>query len=176
MVHTVVLFVEAWERESENRFAFWIKKGVHKNKGLSTKATPLAIAVFLKYSSDPVVASLVQDIFMVLAKTEGCLEPLEARLVPTLVSILDAPLSTVDNGCTKDMAVNGGSVSSGLKAVALDVLQTVVRSALVVKGQPNCLSEVMMTRAFPTALNATTNTDDNSVMQVSFCARSYLLY
>ena len=109
-----------------------------------------------------------QDVFMVLAKTEGCLEPLEARLVPTLVSILDAPVSCVsDNGHKDNGLVNGSTVSSGLKAVALDVLQTVVRSSLVVKGCPNCLSEVMMTRAFPTALNATTNTDDNSVMQAS---------
>ena len=63
-----------------------------------------------------------------------------------------------------------GTVSTGLKAVALDILQTVVRAAVVVNGgRSDCLSEVMMTRAFPAALHATTNTDDNSVMQVPNC-------
>jgi hypothetical protein len=35
-----------------------------------------------------VITTLAQDIFRVLAQTSGCLGPLEARLVPTLVSIL----------------------------------------------------------------------------------------
>ncbi len=39
---------------------------------------------------DPVLVSLVQDVFRVLSKTEGCRQALQQRLVPTLVSILDA--------------------------------------------------------------------------------------
>ncbi len=73
------------------------------------KVAPLAIAIFLKYNSgminpllslnllvhtayfsDPVLVNLVQDIFRVLSQTEGCRQPLQQRLVPTLVSILDA--------------------------------------------------------------------------------------
>ena len=46
---------------------------------------------------------------MVLAKTDGCLAPLEARLVPTLVSILDATAAGDHN--SKD-----GTVSPGLAA------------------------------------------------------------
>jgi len=141
---------------------------------VESKATPLAIAVFLEYSSDPVVASLVQDIFMVLAKTEGCLAPLEARLVPTLVSILDA--TATSSVAAGDHNSKDGTVSTGLKAVALDILQTVVRAAVVVNGgRSDCLSEVMMTRAFPAALHATTNTDDNSVVQSGGeCLRAFM--
>ena len=89
---------------------------------------------------------IFQDIFMVLAKTEGCLAPLEARLVPTLVSILDA--TATSSVAAGDHNIKDGTVSTGLKAVALDILQTVVRAAVVVNGgRSDCLSEVMMTRS-----------------------------
>ena len=118
------------------------------------------------------VASLVQDIFKVLAQTEGCLEPLESRLIPTVSSILDAPMST-QREANDDPTT---SVSPGLKAVALDILQTVVRSAAFAKGEPNSLSQIMMTRAFPAALNVTMNTDDNAVMQVDLiCSDLFFL-
>ena len=39
-------------------------------------------------------------------------------------------------------------MATGLKAVALDILQTVVQAAVVVNGgRSDCLSEVMMTRS-----------------------------
>ena len=41
--------------------------------------------------SDPVVVNIVQDIFKKLAGNEACAGPLEHRLLPTLVSILQAP-------------------------------------------------------------------------------------
>ena len=41
--------------------------------------------------SDPVVVNIVQDIFKELAGNEACAGPLEHRLLPTLVSILQAP-------------------------------------------------------------------------------------
>lgn len=41
--------------------------------------------------SDPVVVNIVQDIFKELAGNESCAGPLEHRLLPTLVSILQAP-------------------------------------------------------------------------------------
>ena len=50
------------------------------------KVSPLAIAIFLKYNSDPVITSLSQDIFKVLASNPGCSASLQNRLVPTLVS------------------------------------------------------------------------------------------
>lgn len=41
--------------------------------------------------SDPVVVNIVQEIFKELAGNESCAGPLEHRLLPTLVSILQAP-------------------------------------------------------------------------------------
>ena len=40
----------------------------------------------------------MQDIFQVLSETEGCLEPLQQRLVPTLVSILQQEQDKVAPG------------------------------------------------------------------------------
>ena len=58
---------------------------VHKN-WFCCQVSPLAIAIFLKYNSDPVITSLSQDIFKVLASNPGCSAALQNRLVPTLVS------------------------------------------------------------------------------------------
>ena len=64
--------------------------------------------------SDHVLTSLIEDIFKVIAtSTPECAASLESRLIPTLVSILDA---------------EGDKVSTGLQAVALDILQTLVRA------------------------------------------------
>ena len=46
----------------------------------------LPIDVFV---SDPVMVSLSQDIFRELSKNEQCLQALQSRLVPTLLSILN---------------------------------------------------------------------------------------
>ena len=46
----------------------------------------LLVALF----SDPVVVNIVQDIFKELAGNEACAGPVEHRLLPTLVSILQA--------------------------------------------------------------------------------------
>ena len=51
---------------------------------------------------------------MVLAKTDGCLAPLEARLVPTLVSILDA--TATSSVAAGDHNSKDGTVSTGLAA------------------------------------------------------------
>ena len=164
------------------------------------KVSPLAIAIFLKYSTDPVLTSLLQDIFRVIAETQGCLNSLETRLVPTLVSILDAPSSpdTSSIGSSPAPANNEGSfnfatgVTTGLQAVALDVLQTLVRASVVLPQptgttahpqesshqQPiakNCLSDLLITRAFPAAIRATLHTDDNAIMQSGGeCLRAFI--
>ena len=116
------------------------------------KVSPLAIAIFLKYNSDPVITSLSQDIFKVLSSNPECAGPLQARLVPPLLSILHA---------SED--------KSGLKGLALDVLSSLVRSA------PRPLSEPLMLTMFPAAIQVTLTTDDNTVLQAGGeCIRSYL--
>lgn len=48
--------------------------------------------------SDPVVASLAQDIFKELAQIEGCQGPMQMRLIPTLISIMQAPHDKIPTG------------------------------------------------------------------------------
>ncbi|XP_069694516.1 importin-9 [Periplaneta americana] len=119
-----------------------------------SKVTSLAIAVFLKYNSDPVIIMLAQDVFKELSQNPECLAPLQQRLVPTLVSILNAPVD---------------KIPSGLHSVALDVLQTLVRYS-----EPP-LSDTLMNTAFPAALQCILRTDDNSTMQSGGeCLRTYI--
>ncbi|XP_069141482.1 importin-9-like isoform X2 [Argopecten irradians] len=110
---------------------------------VESKVTPLTIAVFLKYSGDPVVVSIVHDIFKVLAANENCIGPLEQRLLPTLVSILQSP----------------DKVPVSLPVESLDVLETMLRSC------PGPLSEAMIKSAFPAAVHCTLHSDDNATMQ-----------
>ncbi|KAK3101186.1 hypothetical protein FSP39_001615 [Pinctada imbricata] len=107
------------------------------------KVSPLTIAVFLKYCSDPVIVSLVQDIFKELASNEACAPALEQRLLPTLVSILQSH----------------DRVPVGLPSVALDVMENLLRN------RTGTVSEAMIKTGFPAAIHCTLHTDDNAIMQ-----------
>jgi hypothetical protein len=52
--------------------------------------------------TDPVIVELAQDIFRELSQNEACLGPLQHRLVPTLVSILQSPSDKVPSGKVND--------------------------------------------------------------------------
>ena len=78
---------------------------------IATQVSPLAIAIFLKYNSDPVISSLSQDIFRVVGSNPGCSPALQARLAPTLLSILEA---------SED--------KNGLKGTALEVRLVLIAS------------------------------------------------
>uniref|UniRef100_A0A8C2SDS3 Importin-7/11-like TPR repeats domain-containing protein n=1 Tax=Capra hircus TaxID=9925 RepID=A0A8C2SDS3_CAPHI len=54
---------------------------------VESRVCPFTIAVFLKHSSDPVVASLSQDVFKELSQIEACQGPMQTRLIPTLTAI-----------------------------------------------------------------------------------------
>ncbi|XP_013378770.1 importin-9 isoform X2 [Lingula anatina] len=121
-------------------------------KNVEDKISPLAIAVFLKFSGDPLVVSLVQDTFAQLSKNSECREPLQQRLLPTLVSILQAAPD---------------KIPMGLQSTALDMLETCVRHS----GSP--ISDALV-RAFPVAACCTLSTDDNATMQSGGeCLRAY---
>jgi len=127
-----------------------------------SKVSPLIIAIFLKFSSDHVLTSLIEDIFKVIAtSTPECSASLESRLIPTLVSILDA---------------EGDKVSTGLQSVALDILQTLVRANAGNKeNNPRPLSQLLVANAFPAAVKCTLHSDDNSVTQSGGeCLRAYV--
>ena len=117
----------------------------------------------MQFFSDHVLNSLAEDIFKAIARTPGCADSLEARLVPTLVSILEA---------------QGDKVTMGLQSVAMDILQVLVRSygsssstqqqqqqsGSSIPARP--LSQLLVANAFPAAIKCTLHTDDNSVSQV----------
>ncbi|XP_039971664.1 importin-9 isoform X2 [Xiphias gladius] len=118
------------------------------------KICPLTIAIFLKYNNDPVVASLAQDIFKELAQIEGCQGPMQMRLIPTLISIMQAPPD---------------KIPSGLCATSIDILTTVVRNT------KSPLSEMLVCQAFPVVAQCTLRTDDNTIMQNGGeCLRAYV--
>ncbi|XP_067100238.1 importin-9 [Osmerus mordax] len=118
------------------------------------KICPLTIAILLKYNNDPVVASLAQDIFKELAQIEGCQGPMQLRLIPTLVSIMQAPAD---------------KIPAGLCSTAIDILTTVVRHS-----KPP-LSELLVCQAFPVVAQCTLRTDDNTTMQNGGeCLRAYV--
>ncbi|MED6289300.1 Importin 9 [Characodon lateralis] len=118
------------------------------------KICPLTIAIFLKYNNDPVVAALAQDIFKELAQIEGCQGPMQMRLIPTLISIMQAPPD---------------KIPSGLCATSIDILATVVRNT-----KPP-LSELLVCQAFPVVAQCTLRTDDHTVMQNGGeCLRAYV--
>lgn len=118
------------------------------------KICPLTIAIFLKYNNDPVVASLAKDIFKELAQIEGCQGPMQLRLIPTLVSIMQAPPD---------------KIPTGLCATSVDILTTVVRNT-----KPP-LSEMLVCQAFPVLAQCTLRTDDSTIMQNGGeCLRAYV--
>ncbi|PIK58812.1 putative importin-9 [Apostichopus japonicus] len=118
------------------------------------KVGPLSIALFLKYSDDPLIASLTQDILRELTSTSGCRDQIQARLLPTLISILR---STPDK------------VPMGLQSAALDVICTTIRC------NPVPLPDAFLNDAFPVVVQCVMNSDDNAVMQSGGeCVRAFI--
>ena len=117
------------------------------------KVGPLTIALFLKHNSDSVIVELAQDIFRELSQNPACLGPLQHRLVPTLISILQSPVD---------------KVPAGLHGVALDVVETLVRAS-----QPP-LSDALM-QTFPCAVQlALTSDDPTNVQNGGECLRAFV--
>uniref|UniRef100_A0A4D5RS71 Putative importin 9 n=1 Tax=Ixodes scapularis TaxID=6945 RepID=A0A4D5RS71_IXOSC len=121
---------------------------------VENRVSPITIAVFLKYNSDPVLVSICQDIFKELCHNSLCCSQLQQRLLPTIISILQAPLD---------------KIPSGIQSVSLDVLQTLVRSSSLP------LSEALVNQAFPVIVHCILHTDDNSTLQYGGeCVRAYV--
>ncbi|CAH1784945.1 unnamed protein product [Owenia fusiformis] len=137
------------------------------------KVAPFTIAIFLKCSGgdahnisarklknrNPLIVSLTQDIFSELSKNEGCRDALLQRLVPTLTSILNAPMAS--------QTTQG--VPIVLPPVALDILETLVRNSSIP------LPALLITQAFPAAIQFILHTDDNQSLQSGGdCIRAYI--
>lgn len=79
---------------------------------------------------------------------------MQMRLIPTLVSIMQAPAD---------------KIPAGLCATAIDILTTVVRNT-----KPP-LSQLLICQAFPAVAQCTLHTDDNATMQNGGeCLRAYV--
>ncbi len=124
---------------------------------IENKVAPLAIATFLKYHSDPLLIAVAQDVFAELCKNDKCVLPLEQRLIPTLISILQPSQAS--------------EAVVSLQPTSLEILSTIV------KNSPLPLSEALMLRAFPAAISCILSTvDDSSTLQNGGeCIRSYVV-
>ena len=61
---------------------------------IEAKVTPLAIALFIKNTNDPLVNSLITDIIKSLINNPYTISKVEQRLLPTLISILNSTLNS----------------------------------------------------------------------------------
>ena len=114
----------------------------------------LAVAVFLKYSNDPLVSSLASDLLTELASHGTCTEQLQVKLLPTLISIFNAP---------------SDKVASGLVSMAMDILCNVVRK---LKAP---LPLVFVQNAFTSMVKCGVQSEDNSILQsAGECTRVFV--
>lgn len=119
-----------------------------------TKIVPLAIAVFLKYPEDPFILETVQDVIKVLCQNPHCLQPLQEKFIPTIVSIL---------------ALQGEQANSAKQDIALDVLTTIV------KYSQAPLPAALVETAFPTMIQCVLRSDDQAVMVAGGeCLRAFI--
>nr|XP_002127531.1 importin-9 [Ciona intestinalis] len=115
---------------------------------------PLAIAVFLKYSNDPLVSSLASDLLTELASHGTCNKQLQEKLLPTIISIFNAPV---------------GKVTPALVSTAMDILANVIR-----KMKPP-LEDLFVHSAFPAMVKCAVNSDDNAILQnAGECTRALI--
>lgn len=118
------------------------------------KVIPLTIAVFLKHHDDPYLLDNVQETIKILCENRFCLQPLQEKIVPTIVSILN---------------LQGENTNNVMQDAALDVLSTIVKHC----EAP--LSEQLIDSAFPAAVHCILRTDDHSVMQSGGeCMRTFI--
>uniref|UniRef100_A0A182STB4 Importin-7/11-like TPR repeats domain-containing protein n=1 Tax=Anopheles maculatus TaxID=74869 RepID=A0A182STB4_9DIPT len=114
------------------------------------------MTVFQKYHDDRFLLEMVQDVLKILSQNPFCLLPLQDRIIPTLVTILNHDQTGADHQTLSP-------------EIALDVLQTLV------KYSQAPLSDAMIESAFPSAVHCILRAEDHSVMQAGGeCLRSFL--
>ncbi|XP_023299361.2 importin-9 [Lucilia cuprina] len=119
-----------------------------------TKLTPLAIAVFLKYPEDPYMLEIVQDLIKALCQNPQCLQPLQEKFIPTLVSIIN---------------LQGEQANAAKQDIALDVLTTIV------KYSQAPLPPALIENAFPAMIHCVLRSDDQAVMVAGGeCLRAFI--
>jgi importin-9 len=130
----------------------------HFTGTIANKVISLTIAVFLKHD-DRFILELVQENLKTLSQNQYCLAPLQEKIVPTLVSILNL----------QDKQPLNSSLPDAMQDIALDILQTILRYSKAP------LSSNLIDVAFPAAINCILRTDDHSIMQSGGeCLRAFL--
>ncbi|RNA14456.1 importin-9 [Brachionus plicatilis] len=126
---------------------------------IEAKISPLAIALFLKNTSDPLVNSIITDIIKILIKNKYTNQRIEERLMPTLISILNSSLSPKSDDTN----------FSGLLTSTIDLITMVIRSSTQVP-----LSNYVM-NAFIQIINICVKSEDTAVLQSGGeCLRAYV--
>uniref|UniRef100_A0A182RTC9 Importin N-terminal domain-containing protein n=1 Tax=Anopheles funestus TaxID=62324 RepID=A0A182RTC9_ANOFN len=122
---------------------------------LCPKIINVTMTVFQKYHDDRFLLEMVQDVLKILSQNPFCLLPLQDRIIPTIVNILNHE--------------QAGEQTLLSPEIALDVLQTLV------KYSQAPLSDAMIENAFPSAVHCILRAEDHSVMQAGGeCLRSFL--
>ncbi|XP_065836294.1 importin-9-like [Oscarella lobularis] len=116
---------------------------------------PLAIGLYLKHGEDFGMASMLEEVFSLLAQNPLTAEPLKRRFVPTVISILKS---------------DSNQIPPGLKSSGLDVVESIVRHS----AKP--LDAALLNDLFPVIINSAIHSDDNAIMQNACeCARAYVV-
>jgi hypothetical protein len=130
---------------------------------IEPKITPLAIALFLKNTNDPLVNSLITDIIKCLIGNPFIIGKVEQRLLPTLNSILNQTLTNKDHQTMdqKDL--------TSLLTSTLDLITMMIRSTTVVP-----LNDLTMSCLFP-IVNLLMKSDETAILQSGGeCLRAYI--
>ncbi|CRK97027.1 CLUMA_CG010304, isoform A [Clunio marinus] len=120
----------------------------------ASRVIPLVQALFLKYHDDRFILEHVQAILKTCSQNPFCSQPLQEKIVPTLVNILN---------------LQDEQINAPMQDIALDVLETIV------KYSKAPLSAQLIESAFPAAIHAILRSEDHSVMQSGGeCLRAFL--
>ena len=71
---------------------------------VESKVSPLAIALFLKNTNDPLVNSIITDLLKTLINNPFINEKIEQRLVPALISIINVTTGSKGDSEKKDFS------------------------------------------------------------------------
>lgn len=111
---------------------------------LNGNLVPLANALFLKYGSDHHLCPLIEEMIGVVAAIPACLQVVQEKTMPTLLSILEA---------------QPDKIPATIVPPAIDLITTIVRHA-----QPP-LSEIFIKHAFPLLVKRVISSDDDAIVQ-----------
>ena len=137
----------------------------------------LATSAFLQYPDDPTIFDVVLDLYDELFKLDQCRGQIAERLLPTLVSILNAPAG---GGSAQISFKDGGTNQDGVRTITnILTLQPQVLDILakMVQQTPTPLPEVLIQQVYPALMRCLqgASKEDTAILQNgSECIRHYV--